>query len=338
MSLVLDRECLENVNRGRYKIKSIAALTGFQPSLLRAWERRYHFLEPDRISSQHRLYSEEDLQVLLAVRQLISTGQSIGEVAALGREQLLLGIPGRVLPGPGKALQRAVPEEVQEQILDLAARGLDVHLRKRWAGQGLGVSIRRLPPNDLAIVMRLYQVVHGFYELWLYTREQPTLEVLCGRLAALREPHFVAQIQQLGVLASPEALVREALRDTRQGALPALLEYSQEPVPDYARLQICALLARDHAKLMRNAFVDLDIHLSDADLSPKAHAFRPMLSKMGQIFRIGLRHHLSLFGDFGARPSSLRSNPAGAPTHSSMVGRTGGFACSTGCFWARDRS
>ena len=76
---------------GLYKIKSIAEMTGFSPNLLRAWERRYQLLKPERKPSGHRLYTDEDRRVLLAVKALMAEGRSIGEIAAGGRQSLLSG-------------------------------------------------------------------------------------------------------------------------------------------------------------------------------------------------------------------------------------------------------
>ena len=75
--------------KGPFKMRTIARLTKFSPELLRAWERRHGLLHPLRGPGGHRLYSEEDLAVLLRVRSLISEGRSIGEIATFGREALL---------------------------------------------------------------------------------------------------------------------------------------------------------------------------------------------------------------------------------------------------------
>jgi DNA-binding transcriptional MerR regulator len=90
---------------GRYKIKTVAERFGFSATLLRAWERRYDFLQPERLESGHRLYTDDDLKVLKAVKLLLDRGQSVGEVAALGREALLRSEVGPVMReyGPEKA-------------------------------------------------------------------------------------------------------------------------------------------------------------------------------------------------------------------------------------------
>jgi DNA-binding transcriptional MerR regulator len=77
------------MTRGIYKARTITQLTGFSPTLLRAWEMRHHLLLPERSAGGQRLYTEEDLQVLRQVSILLETGRSIGELARLGRAALL---------------------------------------------------------------------------------------------------------------------------------------------------------------------------------------------------------------------------------------------------------
>lgn len=92
-----------------YKIKTIAAMTGFNPTLLRAWERRYELLVPTRTLTGHRLYTQEDLRVLRRVRSLLDQGRSIGEIVAQGRDRLLHGsasVAGDGVPPSFPELQR----------------------------------------------------------------------------------------------------------------------------------------------------------------------------------------------------------------------------------------
>ncbi|MEB3238436.1 MAG: MerR family transcriptional regulator [Candidatus Sericytochromatia bacterium] len=86
---------------GPYKMSSVARLTGFSPMLLRAWEKRYDLLRPIRSPKGHRLYTDQDLQVLRRVKAMIDEGRSIGEIAGLGIEALLaepLPLPPRQQP------------------------------------------------------------------------------------------------------------------------------------------------------------------------------------------------------------------------------------------------
>lgn len=72
-----------------YKMATIVRLTSFAPQRLRAWEQRYDLLRPSRGDGGHRLYSDEDLRVLGAVRELLDSGRTIGEINRIGRAALL---------------------------------------------------------------------------------------------------------------------------------------------------------------------------------------------------------------------------------------------------------
>lgn len=76
-----------------YKIATISRLTTFSPQRLRAWERRYDLLRPERGPGGHRLYGLDDLRVLREVRRLLEGGRSIGEINDIGRDALLGRVP-----------------------------------------------------------------------------------------------------------------------------------------------------------------------------------------------------------------------------------------------------
>lgn len=74
---------------GRYRARTVGELTGIGRRLLLAWEKRHALLRPERARGGGRLYTEEDLQVLLRVQELLGSGLTIGEIAAGGRSALL---------------------------------------------------------------------------------------------------------------------------------------------------------------------------------------------------------------------------------------------------------
>ena len=76
-----------------YKTSTVTRITGFQPGVLRAWERRYSLLEPERSEGGHRLYTDDDLRVLLYVRSQIASGRAIGAIAREGRDTILAAAP-----------------------------------------------------------------------------------------------------------------------------------------------------------------------------------------------------------------------------------------------------
>lgn len=70
----------------RHPIRVVALRTGLTPATIRAWERRYHAVEPARSDGGQRLYSDRDIERLNVLRELTDMGRSIGSVAALPAE------------------------------------------------------------------------------------------------------------------------------------------------------------------------------------------------------------------------------------------------------------
>ncbi|GAB4361968.1 MAG: MerR family transcriptional regulator [Methylohalobius crimeensis] len=67
---------------GLYPIREVAEKTGVNPITLRAWERRYGLVKPHRTPKGHRLYSEEDIQLIQRVVRLLETGIPVSRVRA----------------------------------------------------------------------------------------------------------------------------------------------------------------------------------------------------------------------------------------------------------------
>ncbi len=71
-----------------YKIGAVSRITGIGSETLRAWERRYEAVIPNRSESGDRQYSREDVTKLLMLKTLTESGISIGTIARLGPIEL----------------------------------------------------------------------------------------------------------------------------------------------------------------------------------------------------------------------------------------------------------
>jgi len=125
---------------GPYKIGTLARLTGFSPALLRAWEKRFGLISPQRGGGRQRVYGDDDLVVLRRVRTLVDEGRAIGEIAAQGRRRLLmdadrdpasLADAGSAHEGAGAFCQRVV-----DSALALDERQLGAALDEAFATLG----------------------------------------------------------------------------------------------------------------------------------------------------------------------------------------------------------
>lgn len=110
---------------GLYPIRTVSSLTGVNSVTLRAWERRYNLVRPQRTAKGHRLYTQKDVERIQRVISLINQGISISQV-----KPLLDGLaPAPVrLAQPGQTdewdryrtrMQNAI-EHFDEQALDVA--------------------------------------------------------------------------------------------------------------------------------------------------------------------------------------------------------------------------
>jgi len=67
-------------------IRQLSELTGVAATTLRAWERRYGLLSPQRTSKGHRLYSQDDIALVNAVVVQLQSGMSISEAVRRQRQ------------------------------------------------------------------------------------------------------------------------------------------------------------------------------------------------------------------------------------------------------------
>lgn len=165
-------------SEGRYRIATVAELTGVPEPTLRAWERRYGIPRPERTASGYRLYGEEEMRLVREMRRLTESGMAAAEAAQLllSRESTALS-PGRNVPADKDAFALAVDAllEAVEQFDDLA---LDHQVRRlmflgsatelldrvlcptlreigeRWHAGELSVAQEHLATQKLGTVMR----------------------------------------------------------------------------------------------------------------------------------------------------------------------------------------
>ena len=71
-----------------YPIRYVSQRTGLTPHVIRAWEKRYNAVVPDRSAKNRRLYCEEDVERLKLLKAAKDAGHTISQLAQLGLEDL----------------------------------------------------------------------------------------------------------------------------------------------------------------------------------------------------------------------------------------------------------
>ncbi|MGF6394840.1 MerR family transcriptional regulator [Pseudomonas plecoglossicida] len=105
-------------------IGELARRTGVNPVTLRAWERRYGLLKPQRTAKGHRLYPEEQVERVKAILTWLERGASVGQV-----RELLDKPVGTAPQGDWQARQI----QLIEAIAGLSQRALDQQLNQAMA-------------------------------------------------------------------------------------------------------------------------------------------------------------------------------------------------------------
>lgn len=139
--------------RHTYSIKDVSALTGLPASTLRYYES-IGVIAPIRrgATSKHRVYTEEDLDLLTAVACLSATGMSVADM----RRYLANGQDGQAAAAEQIALLESQQEHLEAEARSIALRREYVALKiERWRAVEAGDHARA---EDLAAEARSLSV------------------------------------------------------------------------------------------------------------------------------------------------------------------------------------
>ncbi|WP_230352244.1 MerR family transcriptional regulator [Lelliottia sp. WAP21] len=91
-----------------YSIGEFARLCGITATTLRAWQRRYGLLKPQRTDGGHRLYNDDDIQQALKILDWVKKGVPVSQVKPL------LARPGMRITDNWLTLQEKMLQRLKE--------------------------------------------------------------------------------------------------------------------------------------------------------------------------------------------------------------------------------
>ena len=101
-----------------YRIGEVSRLTNLKPFVLRYWETEFPMLEPVKSSSGHRLYRQEDVDMVLRIKRLLyDEGFTIAGARRHLREQAGSGESESAQSGIGAGNSGGVAGEGAAQML-----------------------------------------------------------------------------------------------------------------------------------------------------------------------------------------------------------------------------
>lgn len=165
----------EELREAQYPMRVVVRRTGLNPSLLRAWERRYEAVVPGRSDGGQRLYSEADVRKLSLLKELVDAGHKISQIAPMEPSELraLIQRDGGISPeaperadvpavgssraGRGDELARSYLEEALLAVRGMRHSGLEQLLRRAAA---------QLTPSEVVngVVLPLLHRIGGEWE------------------------------------------------------------------------------------------------------------------------------------------------------------------------------
>jgi DNA-binding transcriptional MerR regulator len=110
------------IEKDFYRIGEVSRLTALKPFVLRYWETEFPMLEPVKSSSGHRLYRQEDVEMVLRIKRLLyDEGFTIAGARRHLREQNgdneSLGAAGAGIGSTGAAAAEGVGQVLSRKML-----------------------------------------------------------------------------------------------------------------------------------------------------------------------------------------------------------------------------
>lgn len=185
-------------------IREISRLTGVNTVTLRAWERRYGLLKPQRTGKGHRLYSQEDVNRVKDIQAWLGRGLAISKV-------------GAILANKGQFDEPVKVESVWVDIMQKIRADL-LHLQRRPMERLIEELLALYPAEMIAdrVIEPLLKELHtGQYSTALHTAFFNTV---------LIEQLYRVQYRQRHSARQPTILVLSCAPNTNK-LLPLLFNY-----------------------------------------------------------------------------------------------------------------
>ena len=100
------------IEQGLYRIGEVSRLTNLKPFVLRYWETEFPMLEPVKSASGHRLYRQQDVDMVFRIKRLLyDEGFTIAGARRHLREQ------NGASDAEGSAISAGGPQENAAQLL-----------------------------------------------------------------------------------------------------------------------------------------------------------------------------------------------------------------------------
>lgn len=124
-----------------FSIKDLENLSGIKAHTIRIWEQRYSFLRPRRTETNIRLYTNEELKMLLNIALLNKYGYKISQIDKMSAEEIRKKL---LLLSQLQAQQERVVNKLIQLMVDLDTENLEEELNSYIATRGIERTIAQI--------------------------------------------------------------------------------------------------------------------------------------------------------------------------------------------------
>lgn len=287
-----------------FRIHVAAQMSGVSEDLIRAWERRYSVVQPNRTPSGYRVYSELDVALLKRLKQLTHEGMSIAEASrlvpqlrvelstSLGRPfperetAPLSGWRDEIIEAGRRGDQRRVDEVLDEafaavsplRAYDGLVKPLLEHVGQLWQGNELSVVEEHLVSQSVR--MRLIALLHAAPQgnrrhvlCACFPDEQHEIGLLGAalrfrhsgwRVTVLGQRTPVRDLVKLVQVVRPDLLALSCVMDVGLAEIARVVSELRQALPEVALL-VGGAAAKTHAEQLEQ--LGVRVHRDDADWS-----------------------------------------------------------------------
>lgn len=220
-----------------HSIKIVSRRTGLSPHVIRIWEKRYGAVEPERTTTNRRIYSDAEIERLSLLRLATAAGHGIGNIAKLPLERLKFLIAKAEVVGPDQRMEKRATSSAQTfhdsclaAVTELDARLFDEILQRAVIALGNQGLLRQVVAPLARTIGELWRagVVTAAHEHFLSAGLKVFLGHLSGQFAVpAHAPRIITatpagQLHELGAVIVNAAAAQMGWHTTYLGAsLPA---------------------------------------------------------------------------------------------------------------------
>lgn len=291
-----------------YPIREVSRLTGVNSVTLRAWERRYGLIRPQRTPKGHRLYAQDDITRVERILQWLNRGVPVSQVGDL------LDQPEKVeSPTPASGDWESQRQQLQATIealnlpkleslyyQSLSIYPVSVAINELWQPVILSLEAQWANAPDALVRRTLEAFLRSQIGIRLHYANQATrgplillnvmpddpgpLWILMAALMASEQGYRVQLLDRnLPLEDLPQAVAR--LHSSMVLLASGQQEsdsYIREALPNAAKnLNVPLGVCGEVARLREQAFTDDSVHVLGDDLPQAISRLRPLLRESG---------------------------------------------------------